>query len=100
MKLFHFIKSKLSAATSKLVDNDPDTVEAVINSEIAKGKNPLQTLCIEEARLNELKEEILDILNNGVYPSVYSPRKKYVNVLNQLEQLKNDLEKHFGASHG
>ena len=40
MKLIHFIKSKLSAATLK----------AVINSEIAKGKTPLQTLCIEEAR--------------------------------------------------
>ena len=53
MKLFHFIKSKLSAATSKLADNDLDTVKAVINSEIAKGKNPLQTLRIEEARLKQ-----------------------------------------------
>lgn len=42
MKLFHFIKSKLSAVTSKLAT--AKTV-AVINSEIAKGKNPLQTLC-------------------------------------------------------
>ena len=53
MKLIHFIKSKLSAVTSKLADNDPNTVKAVINSinsEIAKGKNPLQALCIEEAR--------------------------------------------------
>lgn len=50
--------------------------------------------------LDELKEEISDILNNAVYPSVYFPRKKYVTVLNQLEQLKNVLEKHFGVSHG
>lgn len=53
MKLIHFIKSKLSAVTSKLTDNDPNTVKAVINSinsEIAKGKTPLQTLRIEEAR--------------------------------------------------
>lgn len=42
MKLFHFIKSKLSAVTSKLA-----TVKAVaaINSEIAKGIDHLQTLC-------------------------------------------------------
>lgn len=45
MTLFHFIKSKLSAVTSKLADNDPDNVKALVNSEIAKGKNPLQTLC-------------------------------------------------------
>lgn len=47
MKIFHFIKSKLSAVTSKLADT---ALTAVINSEIVKGKNPLQTLCDEAAR--------------------------------------------------
>lgn len=50
MKIFHFIKSKLSAVTSKLADT---ALKAVINSEIAKGKNPLQTLCDEAARLKQ-----------------------------------------------
>lgn len=50
MKIFHFIKSKLSAVTSKLADN---ARTAVINSEIAKGKNPLQTLCDEAERLKQ-----------------------------------------------
>lgn len=51
MKLFYWLYSKITGFVSKLADNDPDTVKRVIHAEIAKGKNQLQTLCMQEAAL-------------------------------------------------
>lgn len=96
MKLFHFVRSKLSAVTSKLADNDLDTVKAVVNSEIAKGKNHLQTLCIEEARLKQqlvvaneslkqsvekatqARKELTDKVKQGISEQALKPQAMFV----------------------
>lgn len=83
MKLLHYIAAKITSFVDNLADNDAGTVRRVIESEIQKGRNQLQELCIEEAKLVKHLAQAqtnLEMLKNKANQAEAALKEKMANL--------------------